>query len=659
MDKFSEIKYERPDFKKVKSDIRVQLSKFKNAGSYAEAKAAFLAVNGIYEKVATQIVVASIRNTLNTADKYYEAEMKENNKQAVMLSPLMKKVSIALVESEFAKNFKEDYGEQLFRETEAEIRTQNNKILLSMIRENELTQEYSKITAGCTVDFHGEKCNFYGLLKFMQDPDRSVRKAAFEEWSKLYEGIAPKLDEIYNKLVKLRVGQAKKLGFASYIDLAYLTRNRFDYTPKDVERFRAAVLKYIVPACAEIYEQKRERLELDKLHFYDEELNYKEGNAVPDGTPEELVAAAKKMYTALSPETGEFFDFMTKYEMFDLLTKPGKRLGGYCTALMGYKAPFIFSNFNGTSADVDVLTHEAGHAFEYYVASRELPLHQQHHSTSEINEIHSMTMEHFAYPYMDKFFGRSASKYRAAHLASSLCTIPYLVSVDEFQHKVFENPKMSVEERYATWKKIEQTYLPWRDYDGNEFLEKGGFWMQKQHIFMFPFYYIDYALAQICAFQFYGRMKENNDEAWASYLKLCRAGGSRGYFELLDYAGLKNPFDTLRAVRELGVKVGLTINPDVPVGSLYGLVGKVDMVLLMSVFAGYGGQKFIEETWTRIEELKEIIADENPDCLIQIDGGVNMDNAPKLFEAGVNVLVAGSAVFNSADPMMTIHEMLV
>lgn len=122
---------------------------------------------------------------------------------------------------------------------------------------------------------------------------------------------------------------------------------------------------------------------------------------------------------------------------------------------------------------------------------------------------------------------------------------------------------------------------------------------------------------------------------------------------------LKNPFDALRSIRDLGVKVGITINPDVPVDSLYGIVGQVDMVLLMSVFAGFGGQKFIEETWSRIEELKVIIADENPDCLIQIDGGVNIENAPKLFEAGVNVLVAGSAVFNSPEPMTTISRMLL
>lgn len=543
MEKFVDIKYTRPDFARIKKEFKANIAALKNAQSYAEAKSAFLANNRLYEMAATMVSVAKIRNTMDTTDAFYDSEMKALNSQLVMMAPIMKKQNIALTESQFIKEFKSDYGDLLFKQVNAEIRTQNNKILLSMLKENNLTRQYSKLAASCSVTFKGEKCNFYGLLKYMQDPDRDTRRAAFEEWSKLYESIAPQLDDIYSKLVKVRVGMAKKLGFKSYIDLAYLSRERFDYTPADIERFRALVKQYIVPACAELYEQKRARLELDKLHYYDESLNYKDGNAVPEGTPDELVEAARKMYNSLSPETGEFFEFMTKYQLFDLITRPGKHLGGYCTGLPGYKAPFIFSNFNGTSADVDVLTHEAGHAFEYFTASRALPLLQQHYSTSEINEIHSMTMEHFAYPYMDKFFGKNAARYRYAHLSDSLCTIPYLVSVDEFQHRVFEKPQMTADERYAVWKEIEQTYMPWRDYDGNKFLEKGGFWLQKQHIFMYPFYYVDYALAQICAFQYYGIMKSDNDAAWQSYLKLCKAGGSKGYFELLEYAGLKNPFD--------------------------------------------------------------------------------------------------------------------
>ena len=248
------------------------------------------------------------------------------------------------------------------------------------------------------------------------------------------------------------------------------------------------------------------------------------------------------MYREMSPETGEFFDFMTEYGLYDLLTRPGKHMGGYMTRLPKYKAPFIFSNFNGTSADVDVLTHEAGHAFQGYLAMRSIPVASLCGSTSEINEIHSMSMEHFAYPWMEYFFGEKTEKYITAHLTDALCTIPYLVSVDEFQHEVYDHPDSTPEDWRRYWREIEKKYMPWRDYDGNEFLESGGFWMQKQHIFLYPFYYIEYALAQICAFQYYGRMKEDRKAAWKDYLRLCRAGGTKGYFELLETGNLLNPF---------------------------------------------------------------------------------------------------------------------
>ena len=189
-----------------------------------------------------------------------------------------------------------------------------------------------------------------------------------------------------------------------------------------------------------------------------------------------------------------------------------------------------------------MLTHEAGHAFQGYLAMRSIPVAALRGSTSEINEVHSMSMEHFAYPWMESFFGDKAEKYITAHLFGALCTIPYLVCVDEFQRAVYADPEMTPADWRKTWREIEKKYMPWRDYDGNGFLEGGGFWMQKQHIFLYPFYYIEYALAQICAFQYYRRMKENRKAAWEDYLRLCRAGGTKRYFELLETGNLLNPF---------------------------------------------------------------------------------------------------------------------
>ena len=560
MEKFSEIRYERPDFAAAKKKLKQLTAALKKAPDAASALKIFDDFNTCYAQLATMITVAEIRHDMNTKDEFYDKEKQLLDKKSVLLAPSAKKFYETLLASPYKEDFRKAYGDQFVKDLEVSNRLQNNRILLSMIRENKLVDRYSKEVAACKAEIGGETCNLYGLLKYMQNTDRDIRREAFQKWADFYAGVAPKLDEYYDRLLKLRFGMAKKLGFKDVFEYVYLKRGHYDYTPKDVEAFRNAVRDYVVPACAKLYEQKREKLGLDRLHWYDESLNDPAGNADPHGTPEELVAAASGMYHELSPETDEFFRFMTEHGLFDLVTRPGKHLGGYCTALMSYKAPFIFSNFNGTAADVDVLTHEAGHAFELYLSSRTLPILQMCHSTSDINEIHSMSMEHFAYPYMDKFFGEEADEYRRCHLTDALCSVPYLVAVDEFQHRVYEKPDMTADERYAAWKKIEGIYLPWRDYDGNAFLEKGGFWMQKQHIFMYPFYYVEYALSQICAFQYYIRMKQDRQAAWNDYITLCRAGGSEGYRRLLEIGRLRDPFDP-DTIREIVGSVMTALEP--------------------------------------------------------------------------------------------------
>ena len=539
---FREMPYQRQDMDALRKCYEQTIETLSGAGSYPEARAALFALQEESKKAATMLTLCSVRNTIDTTDEYYDGEMKWQRQQNASLIPLRKRYQEALAKCAFRADFEKEFGPQLFRLIDAALKTTDEVIVQDSIREGDLRQAYQKDSAMAATEFRGERCNFYGLLKHMESTDRAERREAFQAWAKLYAEISPKLDEQYDELVRLRVGMAHKLGFDSYTDLAYLDRRRFDYTQEDAARFRAQIKEVITPAVAEIREKQRKRLGVDKLRYYDEALIFPEGNADPIGTMEELVLKAQHMYREMSPETGEFFDFMVKYHLFDLETRPGKRMGGYMTRFPGYQAPFIFSNFNGTSADVDVLTHEAGHAFQGYLAMRSIPISMLSGSTSEINEIHSMTMEHFAYPWMGSFFGERSEQYLTAHLIGALAVIPYMACVDEFQHRVYAEPDMTAKDRRRVWREIERNYMPWRDYDGEPFLEEGGFWMQKQHIFLYPFYYIDYALAQMCAFQYYGRMKTDREGAWQDYLRLCRAGGTKGYFELLEVGNLMNPF---------------------------------------------------------------------------------------------------------------------
>lgn len=543
MEKFSQMPYRRPDLAAAKALIETTAEKIRSAQTAKSALEAHAAYRAESADLETMYTLASIRNTMNTLDEYYEGEMNFFNENLPALSVAEKAVSAAILESPFVDAFREAYGELWLRNLRVAQRLADEKIVPEQIEQAKLCQEYSKTVAACETEFRGENCNFYALLKHMQSADREERREAFLAWSRLYESVSDKLDEQYSALVALRCRMAEKLGYKNYIEMAYEMHSRYDYTPQDVAAFRDEVRRVITPLCEKLYEQQRKRLGVDKLHWYDEALVFPQGNPTPHGTMEQMVDAAQKMYRSLSPQTGEFFDFMKQYELFDLCTRPGKHMGGYCTYLPAYGAPFIFSNFNGTSADVDVLTHKAGHAFEAFTAAKCVPTMDLIWSTSEINEIHSMTMELLTYPYMDLFFGEDAENYRYAHLCDCLCVIPYLCCVDEYQHKVFEHPEMTPAQRRAAWRESEKSLMPWRDYEGSDFLQNGGFWMQKQHIFLYPFYYIDYALAQLCAFRLNADYCKDRESGWQRYLALCRSGGTKGYFETLRAAGLRPLFE--------------------------------------------------------------------------------------------------------------------
>lgn len=539
---FSQYKYVRPDFEETKKLIRIAVESMKKAESKEEAMSVFKKVNKENMHLRTMATVAEIRNTIDTKDAFYEAEMQCFYENMPLIDIEMQEFQKAVLNSVYLEDLKTKYGELYFVRMKRLMKLVNKNNVDNQVEESNLVQLYHKTAAAPSIQFNGETLNFYGLLKKMQDPDRKIRKAALTAWSELYQSIADDLNDIYTKLIDNRIRQAEVLGFKDYTEMMYLSMERFDYDREDVARYREMIRKFVVPLVADIYEEQRNRLGIDHLYYYDEDMTSPEGNAVPYGKTEGQVKLAQKMYHELSKETGEFFDFMVEHELFDLETRPGKMQGGYCTFLPDLMAPFIFSNFNGTSADVDVLTHEAGHAFEAYTATRGGVPDEIAFSTSEVAEIHSMSMEYLTYPWMEYFFKEKADQYRRTQLEEGLRVIPYMACVDEFQHEVYAQKMTDAKERYKLWHSLEEKYMPWRDYDGDAFLEAGGFWMQKQHIFMCPFYYIDYSLASMGAFEYYIRSLNDREEAWKDYYRLCTMGGSKGYLELLDEGNLSDPF---------------------------------------------------------------------------------------------------------------------
>ena len=543
MEKFCEMQCVRPDGEALLQKIREATMQLRDSGDFETAKTIFWSVQEKATHFETMSSLAYVRNTINTKDAFYEKEMEYLFGIQPRLNVEMKAFHEVLLASAFLADFEKELGELYVQQIKADIRLTDACNVELQVKESMLKQEYSKTAAAPTTQFHGEELNFYGLLKKMQSDNRLIRKEAMKAWAALYESISEKLDSIYTELMKLRLQMAENLGFSSYEEMVFLKMGRYTYTPEDLAVFRRQVCEHVVPICEKLFENQRRRLGIDTLHYYDESIVFPDGNAMPIGTTQELLEKAGKMYREISKETGDFFDFMLAYDLFDLETRNGKQQGGYCTTFPDYKAPFIFSNFNGTDADIDVLTHEAGHSFEAYEAMRRIPLTEQTFSTSEVAEIHSMSMEFFTYPWMELFFGEHAEKYRKSHLWDALECVPYMACVDEFQHRVYEEKLFDAMERRKVWSELEKKYMPWRDYDGNAFLENGGFWMQKQHIFMEPFYYIDYALARFGSLEYYGHMMQDYQSAWEDYYHLCCAGGSRSYPELLKIGNLSSPLE--------------------------------------------------------------------------------------------------------------------
>ena len=540
--KFQDFKYERPDFDSHKAKMTDLVTEFKAAGSAAEQLEIFKKINVLRSSVSTMGTLASIRHSVNTKDDFYDAENTYWDEAGPLYSELDDLFYDALLTTTYRLELEAKLGTQFFKLIECGKKAFSPEIIEDLQEENRLSSEYSKLIASAQIEFQGEVYTLPGLGKFTVDKDRSVREAAATARYNFFAENEAKIDDIYDQLIQVRTIIAKKLGFNNFTELGYVRMKRTDYGPNDVANYRKQVLEYIVPVNTEIFEQQRKRLGLEKLSYFDTAFEFESGNATPQGDPAWIVEQGIKMYSELSPETKEFFDLMVEADLLDLENKDGKQGGGYCTFIDDYKVPFIFANFNGTQGDVDVLTHEVGHAFQVY-RSREIGIPELAFPTYESCEIHSMSMEFICWPWMESLFKTDVEKYKYSHLAGALKFMPYGVLVDHFQHFVYDNPLATKEERKAEWRRLEKQYLPHKDYEGCDFLENGGFWHQQGHIFASPFYYIDYTLAQICALQFWQRMQSNDENAWQDYLNLCDAGGTKSFVDLVKLANLKSPFE--------------------------------------------------------------------------------------------------------------------
>ena len=540
--KFKDMPYTRVDFEQVKEELKQLMEALKAAKDGEEQFEIHKKFYKLNDRVQTQVTLCSIRHTLDTTDAFYEEEQNYYDRQVPEYSQLCVDYQKLLFESPYRKTLEEKIGEVAFKNMEIAMKSVSEEIIPLMQEENTLVTEYEKLLASAKIPWGEETLNLSLLTPYLKHKDAKIRREAQEKQNEFFLSIQDKLDELYDKLVKNRTLQAKKLGFETYTSLGYLRMQRNCYGREEIENLRRQVKEVWVPFAESIFEKRKERLGLSKLSYTDEVVYSPKGNPQPEGTPEEILQAGQQMYEELSPETKEFFDFMMDNELLDVFGRKTKAVGGYMTYIPDYKAPFIFANFNGTSGDVDVMTHECGHAFQGYLAAED-PIREHADIGMETAEIHSMSMEFFTEPWYPLFFGKeTAQEYTDMHLEDAVIFVPYGCMVDEFQHIIYDNPNLTPKERKQVWKDLERDYKPHLFYDGLEFFENGCFWQKQHHIYSFPLYYIDYVIAQLCAFEYKIWMDKDKEAAWQSYLKLCKLSASKFHTELLEEAGLETPF---------------------------------------------------------------------------------------------------------------------
>ena len=538
--KYSELHYERIDVEKNRKVMEGFVDRISGADSADEQISTILEANDTSREYQSYAAMASLNFSRDINDEKAKAEKDYYDSIGPDMQEIGDIFDKAINDSEFKNELSKEWGDTFLKQIEMGLKTFDPQIKDMLKQETELRNEYTTLTAGAKIQFEGKNYNLAGLGPFHSDQDRDVRKRSYEARFNWFSENADALDQIYDKLVKLRHKIAVTLGYENFIELGYMRMGRSDYGPNEVANFRKQIVDHVVPIVKKLQEKKKDILGLDHLYFYDG-INFKEGDPKPKGTPEHLVKEAQAMYHELSKETGEFFDMMVNEELMDLVNRDGKRPGGFCTSFPKYNRPYIFSNFNGTDHDITVLTHEAGHAFQCY-SSRNQPLLSYLWPTYEAAEIHSMSMEFFTWPWMEKFFKEDTERFKYKHVSGSLSFLPYGACVDHFQHWVYENPEATPKQRNEKWLELESMYLPTRDYDDIEFPKTGGIWQGQLHIYQMPFYYIDYTLAQTCAFQFWMRNEQDKEKAWSDYYRLCKAGGSLPFTQLVELAGLELPF---------------------------------------------------------------------------------------------------------------------
>ena len=449
-----------------------------------------------------------------------------------------------LIQHPNLKELKNQRYEVFIRDTALQVELFRSENVSLETKTAKLGQQYQKTIGGLTVQFEGKEQTLIQMSRHLEEPERKHRQKAWELVANRRLEEAEKIDVYINDLAEIRNQMSENAGFPNYRDFAHQRLGRFDYSPDDCISFQEAIEEEMVPLLRELQDERLQALGINELKPWDTATD-------PKGRPplkpfekvSDLVTRSQAIFNQVDGNLANWFQTMQDLGLLDLANRKGKAPGGYQCSLDESRLPFIFMNSVGVQRDVETLLHEAGHAF-HAMASQNEPLHSYRHAPIEFCEVASMAMELLGSEFLEEFYNEEeARRARIAHLEGIVFVFPWIATVDAFQHWLYLNPNHSIEERDKAWSNLIDRFggnVDWTNYES----AKAKLWHKQLHIFLHPFYYIEYGIAQLGALQVWANSKNNSSKALADYKAALALGGSRPLPKLFEHCNIR--FDLSR-----------------------------------------------------------------------------------------------------------------
>ncbi len=461
------------------------------------------------------------------------------------IAPLVDQLNRKLATSPFLTQLEDEPGFKiLIRNLKKDIELFREENIPLFTQINTDTQKYAQISGAMMVEINGKELTLQQASVILQSTDRAKREEAYRKLAERRLKDKTELDDLFSKLIDLRHQVSKNAGFTNFRDYMFKSYGRFDYTPKDCFDFHDAIASEVVPILNELSKERKEKLKVSALRPWDKAVD-PEGRdplkAFENGN--DLTEKSIESFHRLDPFLGQCLAIMKSMGHLDLESRKGKAPGGYNYPLAEIGVPFIFMNATSTMRDMTTIMHEGGHAVHNFL-TKDLPLSDFKSPPMEVAELASMSMELISMDTWDIFFPNSEDLKRAKReqLEDIIETLPWVATIDQVQHWIYENPAHSQADRKKNWNSVFARYAdPITDWIG---LEEGRdyAWQKQLHLYEVPFYYIEYGMAQLGAIALWRNYKLDKQRGLEGYMKALKLGNLTTIPEIYKAANIKFDF---------------------------------------------------------------------------------------------------------------------